>query len=70
MNLFNEDDEEPLVNLYEFYRFHGVGDVATMQMVLHILLTRSYGAESEARTVAAQFHIDIPYVLPDTDNTH
>jgi hypothetical protein len=43
--------------------------VAT-QLVFHLLLTRTFGLESDARECAMELNITLPYILPDSGNTH
>ena len=65
-----EDGDPRVVNIYEFYRSHGISDHEAIHLVLHMLLTRTYAAESDAREVASEFQIDIPYVFADNGKLH
>lgn len=65
-----DDDPDPLVNVYEFYRSHGIINHTASMMILHLLLTRTFCSESDAREVASEFNIDIPFVFKDTGTMH
>lgn len=70
MTLDFEGNDERVVNVYEFYRSHGISDHEAIHLVLHMLLTRTYGLESEAREVASEFKIYIPFIHDDNGVLH
>jgi hypothetical protein len=65
MSLFDES-EPAIVNVYDFFKDHGLSDHLATQLVLHMLLTRTYGLEAEARACAAELNILLPYIFPDS----
>lgn len=66
---FPEDDPQ-IVNIFEFGRAHGLSDQAAMQLVLHMLITRTYAVEADAREAASELGIFIPFVFPDNGTLH
>lgn len=69
MRLDNED-EPPIVNAFDFYRSYGLSEHTAISLVLHMLLTRSYCLEADAREAALEMNITLPYVFPDNGRTH
>ena len=66
-----KDNAEPeIVNIYDFYRSHGISEIVVAQLVFHLLLTRTYGFEADAREVALELNIDLPYIFPSDGKTH
>ena len=70
MSLFSDDTEPEIVNIYDFYRSHGLSDHAAVQVVLHMLLTRTFAQESDARECARELGYNIPYVFPSSGTMH
>ena len=71
MGILDSDDAEPeIVNILSFYKEHGLSDTQAMQLVLHVLLTRTYAIATDAREAALELGFDIPYVLPGDGKTH
>jgi hypothetical protein len=71
MSLKDELEQEPqIVNLFEFFQSHGLTDIVATQLVFHLLLTRTYGLESDARECAMELNISLPYVCKDNGRTH
>jgi hypothetical protein len=68
MSLF--DEEPQVVNIYDFYRSHGLSELIATQLVFHMLLTRTFGFEADARECALELNISLPFVFPDSGNTH
>lgn len=66
----NEDEKDKPVNVLDFFREHGLDDRVAFQLVLHMLLTRSYAYQDEAREVALELGVDIPFVFPGNGVTH
>ena len=53
MGLLDEHDDDPqIVNIFDFYKLHGLADQTVYQLVLHCLLTRSFALEADARAAA------------------
>jgi hypothetical protein len=69
MSLF-ENEEPHVVNVYEFYRSHGLSELVATQLVFHMLLTRTFGSEAEARECALELNISLPFIFPDNGTTH
>ena len=71
MGLLDDDEMDPqIVNVLEFYRSYGISDQAAFQLVLHILLTRTYAVEADAREAAHELGIDIPFIFPSNGTLH
>ena len=71
MGLLDEHDDDPqIVNIFDFYKLHGLADQTVYQLVLHCLLTRSFALEADARAAALELGIVIPYVFPDNGQMH
>lgn len=70
MSLFDDKAEQEVINVYDFYRSHGLSELVATQLVFHMLLTRTLGFEAEARACATELKIYLPYVFPDNGNTH
>lgn len=69
MSLF--DNEEPqVVNIYDYYRSHGLSEMVATQLVFHLLLTRTFGFESDARECALELNISLPFIFQDNGQTH
>ena len=70
MSLFDEKAEPEVINIYDFYRSHGLSELVATQLVFHMLLTRTLGFEAEARECAMELKISLPYIFPDSGKTH
>ncbi len=70
MSLLDQEDEPDIVNVLSFYRDHGLTDAQAMQVLLHLLFTRTYAIATDAREAATELGYDIPYVLPGDGKTH
>lgn len=69
--LIDDDDVSPqIVNVYEFFKSFGMSEHATYQIILHMLLTRTYAVESDARECADELGFKIPYIIPGNGVTH
>ena len=64
------DAEQRVVNIYDYYRAHGLSDNQAIHLVLHLLLTRTYAAEADAREAALELNIEIPFVFEDNGLMH
>ncbi len=68
--LLESNDEPPVVNAFEFYRSYGLSEHTAISLVLHMLLTRSYCLEADAREAAMEMNITLPFVFSDNGKTH
>lgn len=67
------DDDEPeisFVNVLDYYKAHGIGEAAAIAIVLHLVLSRSYAAVSDAREAALELGYELPYVMPSDGRIH
>jgi hypothetical protein len=71
MSLFDDSESESeAVNVYDFYRSHGLSELVSTQLVFHLLLTRTYGFEADLRDCALELNISLPIIFPDNGKTH
>jgi hypothetical protein len=70
VNPFGDDEQPEIVNVFDFYKSHGLSDMTATQLTLHMLLTRTLGFESEARECALELNIALPFIFPDDGNLH
>ena len=71
MNPLDNEVEDPnIVNVYDYCRSLGLSDLVATQLVFHMLLTRTFGFESDVRECALELDIILPYVFPDSGITH
>lgn len=59
-----------IINIFDFYKAHGLSDFVATQLVLHLLLTRTYGFEADARDCALELNIELPFVFPGDGKIH
>lgn len=70
-SLLKDDEEHPaIVNIFDFYKSHGLSDLMATQLTFHMLLTRTYGFESDARECALELNIQLPFIFPDNGLQH
>jgi hypothetical protein len=67
--LGDEKEPEP-VNVLDFFETFGMTRAEAINVVLHLLLTRTYVYPSEAREAAAELGIQLPFVHPGDDRMH
>jgi hypothetical protein len=65
----NEDPTLP-VNVLDFFRANGLAENVAISIVIHMLLTRTYAVESDARAAAQECGHPIPFVFPGNGRTH
>jgi hypothetical protein len=63
-------EETEVVNVFEYYKSFGLSDFVATQLVLHMLMTRTYCVESDAREIAAELNISLPYIMTGNDTSH
>lgn len=66
----DELEDIGVVNVLDFYRAHGISENAALQITIHLILTRSYAIEADARAAALELGYDIPFVFPTNGQLH
>lgn len=70
MNLLDEAEEPEPVNALDFFEAFGLSRTEAFNLVLHLMLTRTYVFPAEAREAAAELGFNLPYVLPGDGQMH
>lgn len=66
----NDDDDLPVVNIFEYCLEHGLSEAEASQVVIHLLLTQTYGMASEARAAADHLGYNLPFIVSGNDKVH
>jgi hypothetical protein len=70
MSLLDDQDGPEPVNVLEYLEAFGLSKEQAFNIVLHLVLTRTYVFPAEAREAASELGIDIPYVHPGDGRMH
>lgn len=68
--ILDDQDEPTPVNVLDFLEAFGLSRTEAFNIVLHMLLTRTYVFPAEAREAAAELGIQLPYVHPGDSRMH
>ena len=70
MSLLDEFEEPEPVNALDYFEAFGLTRLEAFNLVLHLMLTRTYVLPADAREVAAELGFNLPYVHPDNGRMH
>jgi hypothetical protein len=70
MTMLDEFEEPEPVNALDFFEAFGLSRSEAFNLVLHLMLTRTYVFPAEAREAAAELGFNLPYVQPDNGLLH